>query len=308
MRGFALCGLDLDAKQQVSAYRARLCTYGENCLTSHLLGYQLYARYRSERDAGAQGVHDDLRPKMRVLGGAASEVLSLAQDAKFFPLISVQGLVVFRNSATRDNWQILAMERGAKVAAASGFWQFPPAGGFEIYGTESESRLHIKKQFDIRLALIREFLEEVFGDLDMTCEDQKGAREGHEGSRGFQQVMKSIERETMGIHFLGVVTDLASLRSEFSFLIVIEDPEIFGLNYLVNDPESGQRIAKWKCGSHESKRIHSLDFDDVRDVLDPGSAWNPSSIGLLKLFADLTRQPDGWLKQRYPGMPELVLP
>lgn len=310
MRGFALAGLTLDGNNQVAEYKARLCTYGENCLTSHVLGFALCKQFQ-ERDATPAPQYDRvLRPITSLLDSVVEprRALHLSSEEPFFPLISVQGLVVTRDAPGSKGWQILAMERSGKVASAPGFWQFPPAGGFEIYGTENENRLHIKKQFDMRLALIREFLEEIFGDIDMTCENQEGARAGHEGSEGFQQISASLDQGLTSIHFLGVVADLVSLRAEFSFLIVVQDPRIFGLSYLVNDPTEGQRIAKWKCGSDESKRIHSLAFEEVRHILsDPCVPCNPSSAGLIKLFMESTQDPQGWLKTLYPTMPTLVL-
>jgi hypothetical protein len=304
MRGFALVGLGLDANRQVTSYRARLCTYGENCLTSHVLGFALYHKYLwlLHENTINPGIYS--RPDVELQKSAEheeSEVLTIPQDMNFFPLISVQGLVVYREG---DEWKILVMERADKVAVASGFWQFPPAGGFEIYGTENEKKLYINQQFDMRLALIREFLEEVYGDLDMTCENQENSGSGHEGSAGFQKVSAAIDDEKFNIHFLGVVVDLVSLRSEFSFLIVIEDASLLSLSYLVNDPKGGPpRIAKWKCGSSESKRIHSLSFNKVNEIFEPDMLWNPSSIGLAKLFSAITKDENGWLRTRYPTMP-----
>lgn len=309
MRGFSLERLILNSQKEVLGYKANLCTYGENCLTSHILAYEIYKEYINKNSDF--DFIKTLRPEIKLFNNGdqqLNDVLTINAADDFFPLISVQALVVYRTVKENNNWQLLVMERSSKCAAVPGFWQFPPAGGFEIYGTEDEDDFHIKQQFDMRLAVIREFLEEIYGDADMTCDDQNASKAAHEGSFGFQQVMKSIENGTMNIHFLGVVTELISLRSEFSFLIVIDDPDIIGMRYQVNLPDGKQRFAQWMCGNEESKRIYSIKFNDVTDLLCQPYLWNPSSIGLLIIFANLLNKDNGWLSNTYPTMPKILLP
>lgn len=307
MRGFALQGLEIDSGGAVTGCRAVMCTYGENCLSSHLLGFDLYQAFRDERE-----LTYGLRPKLK-LGldgpGGPGEVLALGDWPGFFPLISVQAIVLVAPEAGHGGgWRLLAMERGNRVAAASGFWQFPPAGGFEIYGTESDSDFHVGRQFDLRLALVREFLEEVYGDKDLTCEDPTTASAGMEGLPGFQAAMSALEEGRLVIHFLGVVTELVGLRSEFTFVMIIKDRKLLELRYDVQESPGMRRRAGWLGGSVEAERVHELRLSDALELFDPNYSWNPSSAGAAILFSNLVNDRDSWLCRAYPTLPEFQLP
>ncbi|MDQ2990316.1 MAG: toll/interleukin-1 receptor domain-containing protein [Pseudomonadota bacterium] len=293
MRGFALSHLEFDADHRVCGYGATLCTYGENCLSSHLLAYDLY---RCHEDS-ASPLH---RPAFSIADARPD-------DPAFFPLISVQAIILFKEDPEdADSWTLIAMERGAGVAAAAGFWQFPPAGGFEIYGKEDDGPDHVLAQFDMRLALIREFLEEIYGDTEMACEFPGSSSADHTGSDGYQFVLDSLAEQGMHIHFLGVVTELVSLRSEFSFAIVIDRIRDFSkLKYLV---EPGNAQARWLKGSSESKRLNKFPVADIARHFQPDKVWNPSSVGMLRLLADCSADQEGWLRRAYPDFPTIELP
>jgi len=293
MRGFALSHLAFDAAHRVSGYGATLCTYGENCLTSHALSYALYLRHRD-------GIAPLYRPDFSISDARPG-------DAAFFPLISVQAMILYKADADdADSWTMIGMERGTGVAAAAGFWQFPPAGGFEIYGKEDDGPDHVLAQFDMRLALIREFLEEIYGDTEMACEFPDTAGADHSGSEGYQFVLDQLEGNRLHIHFLGVVTELVNLRSEFSFAIVIDCIRDFErLKYRV---EPGNSQAKWLKGSSESKRLHKFPVARIARHMTPDKVWNPPSIGMLKLLADCSADQGGWLRCAYPDFPLIDLP
>lgn len=306
MRGFALSALELNADREVAKIEAQLCTYGENCLTSHLLGYQMLRAYEDGNLSGAMAAD---RPHLywdSVAEAPGSPALRLKSTEDFCPLISVQALVVYRDPSEEDEWHLVAMVRQDNVAAAAGFWQFPPAGGFEIYGKEDEQHDHVLSQFDIRLAIIREFLEEVFGDVDMACEHAEDASGDHTGSPGFQQVMSSLKNKLLSIHLMGVVTELVGLRSEFSFVIVMEDPKLLEMSYTVTLENGSTRQAKWLRGSHEGKRLMRFPIADLGRLV-AGKTWNPSSIGMLKLLADMAADQTGWFMKKYPDFPAFSL-
>jgi len=239
MRGFALQSLELDERGRVIGSTSTLSTYGENCLTSHVLGYELMTHFVGEEEC--------VRPELQYCEQAKEKSLCFSIEQGFYPLISVQALVVIKGR--RDDWTALVMQRSQDVAAAAGFWQFPPAGGFEILGSEDEDAFVVRRQFDLRQALIREFLEEVYGDDDLTSAADVNPE--LVGSPGYRLVMDAIEDGQLTIHLLGVVTDLVSLRPEFSFLIVIDDPDLRKREY---QTETGN-WARWLRRSSEAKRI-----------------------------------------------------
>lgn len=306
MRGFALSALKLNERFEVTGIEAEMCTYGENCLTSHLLGYQMLKVFEEGRPPVSvrQG-----RPELTwaAVGDEPGAIMMrLKPDESILPLISVQALVVYRDPFDEDEWKLVSMMREGNVAAAAGFWQFPPAGGFEIYGREDEEHDHVLSQFDLRLAIIREFLEEIYGDADMACEHSADASGDHTGSPGFQQVMHSLKNKLMSIHFLGVVTELVGLRSEFSFVIVIEDPKLLEMTYSVNLENGSSRQARWLRGSHEGKRLMLKPIAEIGTFV-KGKTWNPSSMGMLKLLATVAKDPNSWLRQKYPDFPPISL-
>lgn len=306
MRGFALRQLELDAAHRLGGFDAALCTYGENCLTSHLLGYRMLRAYADGRDRQAcREGRPQLQWRSRDDGGA---VLGFDPEAGFHPLISVQALVLWREDSRDDDeaWHVASMERGGALAAAVGFWQFPPAGGFEIYGREDDDDDHVASQFDLRLAIVREFLEEIYGDPDMACEQPEDAGADHTGSPGYQAVMSALKRGSARIHLLGVVTELVGLRSEFSFAIVLDDPELLKLNYTVTLAEGATRQAKWLHGSREGRRLMRTPVDELGRFV-RGKTWNPSSIAMLALLAELSRDRQSWFAQAYPDFPRIRL-
>jgi hypothetical protein len=239
-----------------------------------------------------------VRPELRYYEQAAGKSLCFSIEQGFYPLISVQALVVIKGR--RDDWTALVMQRSQDVAAAAGFWQFPPAGGFEILGSEDEDAFVVRRQFDLRQALIREFLEEVYGDDDLTSAADVNPE--LVGSPGYRLVMDAIEDGQLTIHLLGVVTDLVSLRPEFSFLIVIDDPDLRKREY---QTETGN-WARWLRRSSEAKRIFEFSIPEVQEHLTSSGPWNPSSAGLFKLFWDALNEPDGWLASRYPSLKSCV--
>lgn len=305
MRGFALSSLKLNARGEVEAIEAELCTYGENCLTSHLLGHQLLSSFLDGRDP-SNAIRNRPEISWESVGNPQEATLMrLTSSEPFLPLISVQAIVVYRDP-NEDEWKVVAMLREGDLAAAAGFWQFPPAGGFEIYGREDEEHEHILSQFDIRLAIIREFLEEIYGDVDMACEDAEDASSHHSGSTGYQKVMQSLKKGLLNIHLLGVVTDLVSLRSEFSFVIILDDPELFQLSYTVTPDKAKPRKACWLRGSHEGKRLMEFSISDIsRHVAD--KTWHCSSVGMLKLLANVSNDSFGWFRQKYQDFPKIDL-
>lgn len=305
MRGFALTKLRLDERGAVFGIEAELCTYGENCLSSHLLGYQMlkdyeYRQFDSEWNRTA--------PQLQWVSAGREKhetEFSMLSKEPLFPLISVQALTFFRDQED-DEWNVVAMIRVENVAAASGFWQFPPAGGFEIYGREDEQSQHVLSQFDMRKAVLREFLEEIYGDADMACESIDDASDHQDGSAGYQQAIKSIKRNLLSVHLMGVVTELIGFRSEFSFALFVEDLQLLELSYIVKMENGVERQAKWLRGSYEGKRLIKVPVRELNKFA-RNKVWNPSSIGMLKLMEETVNTPGNWVQEKYSDFPTFVL-
>ena len=303
MGGFALARLDLNHENKVERFHARFCTYGEYCLTSQFLGYQLYKKYLSEEYGGTVLNFSDQIPIQFIKEKSSNYLIHPDVSYPFFPLISVQAIVVYRDENEDGSWKTIVAKRADNVAVLPGFYQFLPAGGFEIYGREDDDDFQVQSQFDLRLALIRELLEEIFGDIDLTCDDPELSAQDHSGSHGYRTIISSIKNGGMSIHFLGVVTELVYLRSEFSFLIVIDDQSVFNLSYAINDPDGKRKHAKWLAGSKESKRLMKVDLEKLSLLFSSENAWNPSSVGLFLLLKELIESPSSWIHQKYKNLP-----
>jgi hypothetical protein len=294
MRGFALAALRIDATGRVAGFDARICTYGENCLTSHVLGFDLLESWRQDKP----GQLELPRP-------ALDAVLHNPGD-NFLPLISVQAIVAYRDED--GTWRAITMERSGNLAAAAGFWQFPPAGGFEIFGSEEDDEDYVRQQFDMRMALMREFLEEIFGDVEMACEAPEGSGSEQEGAEGYRLLLKTLRSGQATIHFLGVVTELVSMRPEFSFLIVINDIDYFrDLRYSHSLPTGEIAKAQWLMARSETRRLNTSSLGDLDGLFAVSRKWHSSSVGMLVLLSRASRIKDGWLRTRYPDFPELSL-
>ena len=162
----------------------------------------------------------------------------------------------------------------------------PPAGGFEIFGTEIEDEDYVRQQFDIRMALMREFLEEIFGDVEMACEAPKGGSSEQEGAEGYRMLLKALRSGKARIHFLGVVTELGSLRPEFSFLIVLDDIEYFrDLRYEHTLPSGEVAKAQWLMARSETRRLQKSQLANLDGLFSTTRKWHSSSIGMLLLLA-----------------------
>jgi len=305
--GFALSALELDERGNVAGFRAHLCTYGESVLTSDVLGYELLMQRlsggrvrRSESEAFQAG----LRPAIRLTGpaGRPCDVMNAPPETGFAPLIAFQALVVFRNPRKRGEWRALVMDSVGTGADATDRIDLPPPGDLLARSGNAFEPQTLAGQFDLQEALISHLLESAFGDPQVArgCDPEQ--------SDGYQRFVESLGREQNGtrINLLGVVSDLETLRSTFSFLVVIEDEALLRHPYIADDPVRGPYLAGWMRGSGTT-RLRAATFDELEKALAGSNAFSGPSLGLLTLFSELTYALDGWLYQRYPDMPLLLM-
>ena len=280
LRGFALTKLILNNDGHIVGSKSTLSTYGENCLTSHVLKHQLIAEYLGQS-------HRMDRPSLAL---ESSGNVIVRWDGAFFPLISVQAILLIND--VQEGPKTLVMQRSEDVAAMAGFWQFPPAGGFEILGTEDEDPFVVRRQFDLLQALLRELLEEVWGDDDLTSAGEVNPELA--GSTGYRMMREAIAQGRIAVHLLGVVTDAVSLRPEFSFLVVVEDPSVKQIEY---QTDSGS-AARWLRRSSEARRMFEFTLSEVDSHMKDDGPWNPSSAGLYQLLSEAIQ--DRWVGELYP--------
>jgi len=297
MIGFALRELQLDERGVVQDFNATICTYMENVLSNHILEHRLTRAFGMPPHEAARLV--DNRPKLHLSKKKGGSGLSIGNAGECFPLISVQALVLYRDKGA---WSTVRITRNDDVAVSPRAKQFPPAGGFEIFGTEHDKFEDVSDQFDLRIALKREFLEECADDKDASAEGPTGDIPVSE-LKGMQRIAELEEAGRFHIRFLGVVLDLITLRPEFSFLIVIEGDRPIR-DHFSYQLHSG-KFAHWlKPNSEEARRPQPTLVRDLHKVAREPN-WHNSSVGLMKLAHQaLVLEQDG-LERRF-GLEELT--
>jgi hypothetical protein len=119
-----------------------------------------------------------------------------------------------------------------------GYYQFPPAGGFELFENEQVFSMEtIKSHYSLKLALYREYLEEVFD-----CKEFQDPPIGNvepiqmiERHKEIEKLEKMYEKGDAKLELLGVTIDLVSMRHSVSFALVINDVEYSKEMFSMND-------------------------------------------------------------------------
>lgn len=286
-------------------------TYLSNVYTSNVLEYELYLLYKriykkvskknkpetkiekidgNKKSFYKKGIHYLKKGKL-LLGTDAKEfLLSLLPIRKNIhdkfdneeniltegtgreSLLGVQAMVLCKNH--RKGYDVLRIRRSERVDAKAGFLQFVPSGGFSALSNDI-SHDNITSSFSISKAILREFLEECFGE-----EDFSGRKTISTENIYADPIIKKLNllKNTQNIEFIGSAFSLVSLRHELCFIIKIDDLDI--IDKIHNNEECDhvidfisldkiEDIATWK---YEFATNPYYDFEK----LNPTSAalWN----------------------------------
>ena len=268
MKGFSTDELVLDDDGKIKRINAKTITYEQNLVTSHILEFELYEFYKKHKNKEVN-IKKDLIYRSRYHGNKEpSSAILKPSDA--YPLISIQALIIYKDYKDPENisWKAIVAQRQKNVAVKPEIWQIQPAGGFEIFGDESDdNEILIEQGFNIRNALLREYAEELYNIEEFSfCSDGRDSNsilsEAH-----VSRLLNLIEENKACLEFLGVVTDLSVLRHEASFLVIIDDKDY-----------SLQPIT----GSSESIKISSVNINQLKEIFSKQKVHS-SSAGLLQL-------------------------
>jgi hypothetical protein len=284
MSGFSLKEISLDLNGKLDCISAIASNYEQNIVTAHILEWELFKFY--EKNKNKQNDFYSVIRKLKyrsIYHGTRNPSSALLIPSNAFPLISVQALIIYKDYqltklTKKMEWKAVVAQRQKNVAIKPDLWQIQPAGGFEVLGHESDdSKIVLKQGFDIRLALLREYAEELFNipELDF-CDD---GRDFYSilSQENIAQLIKLIDQGKASFEFLGIITDLTILRPEVSFLIVIDDEEYSEKTKII--------------GSSESVKICSLSMGDLKDIFSTEKVHS-SSAGLLQLALESDRLRD----------------
>lgn len=270
--GYMLDELELNPDGEVEKIRVYVGTYAENVYSTHVLEYELYRTFLEfgEEDLNDLVVWDKLCKSMeirnRIHGDAGkwgtlefSEGMykSLLSGSGRDSLLSVQMLVVVKSKQTKE-YEVKIIQRSQQVAVAPGVYQFVPAGGFEILNDSEDNiydELELEENFSPGCAVFREYLEELFNVPEF-----EGRGSGSIEDRLLKDPRMIVIEDMLlsgraSLQFLGSVMDLAGLRHELSFVLVIHDEEYSMNRFLANEECKKGKVNNIPVKNFEAKKV-----------------------------------------------------
>jgi hypothetical protein len=237
--GFMLDKYDFEESGKISKIHSKIGNYELNLYTSHILEYELYRAYQQVKDKKEYNIWDYLPFRKYIHFGTETvnndkTVLeeALITGDRRYSLFSVQCFVMFKDDT--DNYSVLLMRRSEdpnKVSAKLGFYQFMPAGGFEMFEQdETYDKDCIKRNYSLRKAIWREYLEEVFNKEEFECvKDDENNISYYTilNDPEIKTLIKLIDEGKAQFNLLGVAVDLVTMRHEISFLLKIDTKDYF---------------------------------------------------------------------------------
>jgi hypothetical protein len=229
--------------------------------------YQSFKKRKDEIDGKSDEEVLTCLPFRKRIHKEKSQAEIITTGCNRHSLLSVQMLVVYYNGDTED-YHTLIIQRSEDVAIKPNYWQLIPAGGFEIFEKEETTNPHIiEENFNIELALFRELIEEAFDGQDFQHNHSGEVNDIINKHKDVIQIKEWLKSGKATLEFLGNVIDLVSLRSELSFLLVIDDAEFGNNRFKIN---------------HEGKDYQTPRVNKLPHLLEE-DLFYPSSAGLLKL-------------------------
>jgi len=243
--GYTNQGFVYDASGKVKGLKVRPRTYKETVYTCHILQYEMYRLYQEYgKDKILSLDQCPLRKKIHQGYSMKDVVINGANRSALHDVI----VAVMVPNPNSGEYEIAGANRSFDVATYPGYYDFIPAGGFELYELENrQSWDTVQKNFSVVSALYREFSEELFDD------ESFGKATGDDD---FNRLFKCPEvRSLIGLIrerkaqfvFLGVVFDLLTLRQTLCFALRVDDPEYYYQNF------------------HKNSESDTLNFDPLKD-------------------------------------------
>ncbi|TAI47794.1 hypothetical protein [Flagellimonas allohymeniacidonis] len=278
MKGFSLKRLHLNRLGFVDKLEANTTNYKQNLVTCHILEWELYKYYKTQKKIpdSTKEILDNLPFRSKYHGDKNAKSAVLEPSDNSFPLLSVQAIIVYRdyNEYNNSTWKVILKKRNTNVAVKPGFFQFPPAGGFEVYGSEDDDdNILLKQGFDVRSAIFREYAEEIFDIKDMQARPDSREIDFVYKEENVVELMNSINTKNSHLDFLGVIVDLSVLRHEISFLLLIDDEDF---------------SKKTIRGNWEAQNIMPVDVRNLKSTLQ-NENLHSSSAALLQLASENKR-------------------
>ena len=234
--GYTNCGFILDSNDKVEGLISRPRTYKETVFTCHILQYELWTAYKKTNGLRLATL-DDL-PMRKEIHKKKTNTEVLLSGCNRSALNDVTIAVIDYNDRTEE-YDIATATRTENVATYPNYFGFVPSGGFELFELENnQTQTVIQENFSIIGALFREYIEELFGDVDFgepTGDDDLNRLFRNNKVRALRNGVKSGSYK---FEFLGVDFDLITLRQTLAFVLRIDDENFFYDNEIKKNNEN----------------------------------------------------------------------
>ncbi len=233
-------------------------SYKLNLLTSHILTYELFKAYEKLKKEGKDVDNVELetlwpmipfRRYIHYINGCFENGANvgnvLFSGAGRYAMLSVQCLVVLCTTEKgHPKYKTFFGKRSNsthKVSTKLGCFQFPPSGGFDLYDEDDMDNIEvIKNSCLLNLALMREYLEEIFNikkyakvdkSNKLSCDATIGRVNDDPHTVRIKEMLDTtikdnrFKKGTKQAYFttVGANVDLIDLRLSVNFLLVIND-------------------------------------------------------------------------------------
>ena len=237
--GFTLDRYDMSDGKITHVY-PKLGKYSQTVDSSLILEYEMYEAYKKNKNIAALGKNIwELFPlRARIHKNHTIEDV-LFSGLNRYSLLSVQGFIIFFDPEVGEGEYVtLIAQRSENVTSKIGYYQFLPAGGFELFEREGNCKIDIiKDNYSLGKGFFREYLEEVFNKVEFGMVPK-------DGQQGLDMIMKNRDTKTITnlikkgkAHFelLGSAVDLVNLRHDLSFILRIDDDEFYNNIFELNE-------------------------------------------------------------------------
>ena len=271
--GYMLDEIITDQDGFFDKFRVHIGTFAENVYSTHVLEYELYKAFGEfkDKDINDSVVWEQIKSFLPIRNKMHEDALRLPADNSMKgmyhsllkgtgrdSLLSVQMLVIIKSKRTHK-YEVKIIQRSNDVVIKPGIYQFIPSGGFEILNDSDDDiydDLELEENFSPGCAIFREYLEELFNVPEFEGGGTGSIEERLLKDRRITVIEKMLRNGEANLQFLGSVVDLAGLRHELSFVLVIHNEAYSETQFLANE---------------ESKKgaIHNIpiqDFNNNRSI------------------------------------------
>lgn len=273
--GYMLDEIFLDTEGYLEKIRVHVGTFAENVYSTHILEYELYKAFCDyfQKDLSDAYTWNQLQDSLTIRNKMHEDVFSdrngyieermfrsLLKGINRDSLLSVQMMVIIKSKRTHK-YEVKIVQRSSNVVIKPGIYQCIPSGGFEILNDSDDNiydDLELEENFSPGCAIFREYLEELFNIPEFEGGGTGSVEERLLKDPRIIEIETMLAKGTAEFQFLGSVIDLAGLRHELSFVLVISDEGYSETQFLANE--------ECKKGA-----VHSIPLQDFENK---DSIWN----------------------------------